>query len=287
MDRVMAHARSTAHSRLRSAQKHLRSAEHRLKLAREHAARLALAEEELVGIRHEVRRAVGIAALSHSGYSRSEVERALRLYVGDGDALSSDAYLLDLRDVDGRHPDDGAPTGSKAPKPKWAMHVNGRPRSRNVFGERLSWPGRGRKNRGPLPRGPGQQPARFVRRVDLQRAMCSIPGRSRHVAFMRGVLEWHFNEIGAHFGYSEQAARKAYAKALRDLQTALNGPSIETTADAELLARRIDLEGLVAERGFWLRRAAKLEARLNRLYELLPALEAECRAEQELTERAA
>ena len=231
-------------------------------MAKANAAQLAPVEAQLTSVREELRRLATRESPSGTGYSRFEIERALRLYMGDGDALSSDPHPLDVRDIHGRYPDDDEPEGAKLPKLSWSLHVSSRPRSRNVFGERMSWPGRGRKNRGPLPRGAGPQPARIVRRVDLQRAMRAVSVRSAEVAFMRGVLDWRFSEIAAHYAYSEQAAQKAYGKALKDLQTALNGATSETT-DAELLAREADLERLVAGRRYWLRQAMQLDARLD------------------------
>lgn len=281
----MGDTHSTPQSRLRSARKYVTAAEHRLKKARHSAAALAATETRLARVQTEIRRLQPRDGVSQAGHSRSEIERALRLYLADGDALSSDAQPLEAQDIEGRHRDDEAGE-SDPPKPSWSLHVSSRPRSRNVFGERMSWPHRGRKNRGPLPRGAGPQPARMVRRADLQHVMRMISVRSAEVAFLRGILDWEFTEIAAHYGYSPQAARKAYGKALGDIQTALNMDT-ETTDSAELRAVEEDLQRVRAERGYWLRRAMRLEAQLTRRRKNLPVLEADAQAEHALLEPAA
>jgi hypothetical protein len=270
----VADGRSTAQSRLRSAKKLAAAADFRVRALLSEADSLARAEENIGELVPHSETDYRLSGPRLIGYSRSQVERALKLYLSDGDTLAAHPPLA-VEDIDGAYRDDEEDAPDLANDPLWGRRVQARPRSRNVFGDRMSWPERGRKDGHALPRGPGSEPSRFVRRADLQSVFRRVSARSAEVAYMRGIADWEFDTIAVHYGYSKQAARKAYAKALADLQTALNGRRAASDDPTEMADAQANREHLMARRLYLLRQAARYRAVSVRLQERLPALEAE------------
>ncbi len=291
--------KSTAASRLRSAQKYIASAEHRHRQAIKDIARLRPAERRLENVRAERLLLAGNG--ERAAYSRFDVERALYLYLSDGGSASISTHVSDVRDIGGEWGDREGPEAAAISEAETGVSVTSMRRTRNVFGKRASSPHRGRKNRGPLPRGAGNPPALMVRRADLQRVMRMIPARSAEVAFWRAVADLEFKEVGDIYAYSSQAAQKAYRKALTDLQTALNlGQSgvgrtgrerqleaQDVARHAELVTLEIDLGHVVAWLRVQERRAAQMQMRLTRLYRDLPQLELEAISETRASDQMA
>jgi len=145
--------KSTAASRLRSAQKYIASAEHRHRQAIKDIARLRPAERRLENVRAERLLLAGNG--ERAAYSRFDVERALYLYLSDGGSASISTHVSDVRDIGGEWGDDEGPEAAAISEAETGVSVTSMRRTRNVFGERASSPHRGRKNRGPLPRGAG------------------------------------------------------------------------------------------------------------------------------------
>jgi len=272
---VVANAPSTAQSRLRTARKIAAAADFRARNLLSEADSLARAEDDMRELDARLQADNHFDNPWLAVYSRAQVESALRLYLSDGDPLSAHPPLV-VEDIDGAYPaDDEEDATEPGHDPPWGRRVQARLRSRNVFGERMSWSERGRKDGRPLPRGPGPQPARSVRRADLQSAFRMVSARSAEVAYMRCIADWEFDTIAAYYSYSKQAARKAYAKALTDLQTALNGRRVASDDPAEIADAQANLEHVLASRRYLLRQAARHQAVSVRVHERLAVLETE------------
>jgi phosphate uptake regulator len=146
-------------------------------------------------------------------------------------------------------------------------------RTRNVFGDRLSAEGRGRKNGRSLPRGPGSFPLDIARRIDLQRAFRKLAPKATETLFLYRVVGLTLEEIGAAQGISKQAVQKAYNKALRQLHALMNGASEgRVVAGATLVERHTELElrertlSVAASALAWEeRRAGKIADRLGKI----------------------
>ena len=222
---------STSRSRLRTlekkvrwAERQLRAGEKRRRLLSDEAGKLLATERELsiVGARLapvETDR----PRLSHSAYSRAEIEHALERYVADADSLPSARRVVDLAElnpVEG-DADDMVGEATGLAGPDWPeqdttwFSVDPMPRTRNALGERLSAPARGRKNRhGRLPLEPRSFADRLPPRLDLQRAMRLLSPAKAELLFWRGVVGLTFGDVGRVRGTSTQAAHKGYGKAL-------------------------------------------------------------------------
>jgi hypothetical protein len=148
------------------------------------------------------------------------------------------------------------------------------PRVRNVFGLRLSEEGRGRMDRGRLPRGPGRVAMEICRLVDLQEGMRQLAAPAVQTLLLRAA-GWTFKEIGAFHEISPQAAQKGHCKAVERLQVILiggtdprltsAGAAVATKLEAELIELELyirALTGVSAKRAWWARRAVKLESQL-------------------------
>jgi predicted DNA-binding protein (UPF0251 family) len=285
-------AGSTPASRLRTVQKYVHSAEHRLAEALRHHRALLTHRAELDLITAELQKLVAEdsvtdGVVAEGLYSRSETERLLQTYLSDREAAGWTRRALDWRDVGDSHEDSFGDDSGRAglegiENP--GLNVLKPPRSRSVFGRPVAVPSSGKLDGSLPPRGPGSQVSAMLRRADLQQAMRHLPPRAAQVLFLRAVGDMEFKEVGGVLEVSAQAVHKAYGKALGDLAEALNGqpPTLRrenaelvtargrTSRLAELRARRDELRAVVAELIFWQRRAKRMEALLD---ELRPRLE--------------
>jgi hypothetical protein len=284
---------STPASQLRTLDKQIRSAEYQLRVARREVASRAHVAEKLRQARIDAsairRHLLAVAEGSHDdpGYTRSELEQLLTLYVGGQDELRFARTARRAEDVD---PVDLDTDNLFAQTPEWTgsplltplagddlrrSDVRPMPRARNVFGMRLSEEGRGRMDRGRLPRGPGRVAMEICRRVDLQCGMRQLAAPAVQTLLLRAA-GWTFKEIGAFHDISPQAAQKRHHKAIERLQVILSGgadPRMTSAVDAvatKLESELIELElytraltGASAKRTWWARRAVKLESQLT------------------------
>src|SRR4249919_3644204 len=178
---------STAASRLRSMWKYIASAEHRLGSAVKQTERLRHALFSLNEVREELQGMDVTDSDWHAGmYSQRDVERALLRYLQDGERARLQVRVDGWREVFGSYADDEEiPAGGNTSEADVGIMVTPMPRTRNVFGERLSSPKAGRMDRRRLPRDAGPVPALMLGRADLQRAMRSVSRRSAEITFLR------------------------------------------------------------------------------------------------------
>ena len=256
--------------------------------AQRHAQRLRPLSAERTLVRAELQQIFDEAdtlepELTQGRFSRSQTERLLLTYLADGEAAAWTRSALQWRDIGATYDesDDDLAGGIRVDCPEEVgIRLLQPPRSRNVFGGRVSVPSRGKRDHSSLPRGPGSTPLRMERRSDLQRAIRQLPPRARQVLFLRAVADLEFKEVAVMLDISTQAAHKAYAKALGNLTGALNGLSrssgrsvcwenanaqAEAVRLAELAGRDEELSVAIAEYAYWERRADRMEALLGRL----------------------